>query len=82
LCAPGWTAWVIGGPPPTDARAAAAAVGEKEKPGFGFAGGAPGISAEHMHEGAFTLIVLGNFDPPYTQAVAARLRSIVRRMKD
>ena len=82
LCAPAWTAWVIGGPPPTDARAAAAPGAGGEKPGFGFAGGAPGISAEHMHEGALTLIVLGNFDPPYTQAMAAKLRSIVRRMKE
>ena len=85
LCAPGWTAWVIGGPPPTDARAAAASGdgggGGGGKAGFGFAGGAPGISAEHSHEGALTLIVLGNFDPPYTRAIVARLRSIVRRMK-
>ncbi len=82
LCAPGWTAWVLGGPPPADARAAAAPGGGGEKPGFGIAGGAPGISAEHMHEGALTLIVLGNFDPPFTQAVATRLGSILRRMKD
>ena len=82
LCTPGWTAWVIGGPPPADARAAAAPGAGGQGAGFGFSGGAPGISAEHTHEGALTLIVLGNFDPPYTQAVAARLRSIVRRMKD
>jgi CubicO group peptidase (beta-lactamase class C family) len=82
LCAPGWTAWVIGGPPPTDAQAAAAAGAGGERAGFGFAGGAPGISAEHTHEGALTLIVLGNFDPPYTQAMVARLRSILRRMKN
>jgi len=82
LCAPGWTAWVIGGPPPTDARAAAAPGPDRDQAGFGFAGGAPGISAEHVHEGPLTLIVLGNFDPPYTQAVAAKLRSIMRRMKD
>jgi CubicO group peptidase (beta-lactamase class C family) len=82
LCAPGWTAWVTGGPPPADARAAAAPAGGAGKPGFGFAGGAPGISAEHTREGALTLIVLGNFDPRYTQAVAAQLRPILRRMKD
>ena len=82
LCAPGWTAWVLGGPPPPDIQAAAAPGGGGEKPGFGFAGGAPGISAEHMHEGALTLIVLGNFDPPYTQEVTRQLRSILRRMKD
>jgi CubicO group peptidase (beta-lactamase class C family) len=80
LCAAGWTAWVIGGPPP-GANQAATAPGA-ERPGFGFAGGAPGISAEHTHEGALTLIVLGNFDPKFTQAVAQQLRAVMRRMKD
>jgi CubicO group peptidase (beta-lactamase class C family) len=80
LCGAGWTAWVTGGPAPTDARAASATRGG---PGlsFAFAGGAPGISAEYLHEGPLTLIVLGNFDPPFTQAAASRLRSIMRRMK-
>lgn len=79
LCSPGWTEWVIGGPAPTDTRAAAAASGAR--PSFGFAGGAPGISAEYVREGALTLVVLGNLDPPYTQTAAANLRAIMRRMK-
>jgi CubicO group peptidase (beta-lactamase class C family) len=81
LCAPGWTAWVIGGPPPSSVQAATAD-GDDDRPAFGFAGGAPGISAEHTHEGALTLIVLGNLDPPFTQAVVRSLRPILRRMKD
>jgi hypothetical protein len=69
LCSPGWTEWIKGGPAPTDARTAAASPSSAMKPSFGFAGGAPGISAEYNREGAYTLIVLGNFDPPYTQAM-------------
>lgn len=80
LCAPGWTDWVFGGPAPAQPRAAAA-TGRREAPSLGFAGGAPGISADYTREGPLTLIVLGNFDPPHTQAVARRLREILRRMK-
>jgi hypothetical protein len=83
LCAAEWTAWVMGGPPPAQPRAAAAAsaTGRREAPSVGFAGGAAGISADYSREGPLTLIVLGNFDPPFTQAVAGRLRAIMRRMK-
>jgi len=83
LCAAEWTAWVIGGPPPAQPRAAAAAsaAGRREAPSVGFAGGAAGISADYSREGPLTLIVLGNFDPPFTQAVAGRLRAVMRRMK-
>jgi len=80
LCAPGWTDWVIGGPPPAQPRVAAA-TGRREAPSVGFAGGALGISADYTREGPITLIVLGNFDPPFTQAIAGQLRAIVRRMK-
>ena len=80
LCAPGWTSWVIGGPPPAQPRAAAV-IERREAPSVGLAGGAPGISADYTREGPLTLIVLGNFDPPLTQAVASRLRAILRRMK-
>jgi CubicO group peptidase (beta-lactamase class C family) len=81
LCDAGWTAWVIGGPPP-DARPSSASAAGGMTPGFSFAGGAPGISAEYMREGALTLIVMGNFDPPYTKAAARSLFSILKRMKD
>jgi CubicO group peptidase (beta-lactamase class C family) len=82
LCSPAWTEWIKGGPAPTDARAAAASPGPTMKPSFGFAGGAPGISAEYNRDGAYTLIVLGNFDPPFTQAMAAQLSGLMKRMKD
>src|SRR5262245_33560440 len=81
LCAAGWTEWVIGGPAPAQAQAAAA-TGNRPAPSLGFAGGAAGISADYSREGAITLIVLGNFDPPFTQGVGTQLRSIVRRMKN
>ena len=80
LCAPGWTQWVIGGPAPAEPQAATAG-GPRMAPSVGFAGGAPGISADYTREGPLTLIVLGNFDPPFTQAVAGRLRGILHRMK-
>ncbi len=78
LCDAGWTGWVVGGGPPPTPGATVVTAGA---PGFAFAGGAPGISAEYEREGPITLIVLGNFDPPFTRAVAGRLRAIVRRMK-
>ncbi len=80
LCGAEWTAWVVGGPAPGRVRAASAPAGER--PGFAFAGGAPGISAEYGREGSLTLIVLANFDPPWTQATVAKLRGVLRRMKD
>jgi hypothetical protein len=48
--------------------------------GFGFAGGAPGISSEWQHEGDVTLIVLTNRDPEVTKKVMAPLRETLRRM--
>ena len=71
-----WSNWVVGGPRP-DPRVAAPASG----PGsFGFAGGAPGISSEWLHEGDCTLIVLTNLDPSTTKAAIVPLRNIVQRM--
>jgi D-alanyl-D-alanine carboxypeptidase len=80
LCSDAWTEWVIGGPPP-GRTAQTASAGPRGGARLGFAGGAPGISAEYQHEGALTLIVLGNLDPPYTQATAAKLRQVLRRMR-
>jgi CubicO group peptidase (beta-lactamase class C family) len=80
LCPAGWTTWVIGGPPP--GRNVGAATGRASEPvHMGFAGGAPGISAEYEHDGPFTLIVLGNLDPPWTQDMAGKLRRIMRRIR-
>ena len=79
LCEPAWSAWVIGGARPD--RGEVAAAGELEAPGFVFAGGAPGISAEWQHEGVLTLIVLSNRDPQVTQPLARTLGGIVRRIQ-
>ena len=75
LCSPGWAAWVAGAPEP---RAGASA--PAEAPGAAFAGGAPGISTEWLHEGGVTLLVLTNRDPEVTRAVVGPLHAIVRRM--
>jgi CubicO group peptidase (beta-lactamase class C family) len=76
LCAKPWADWVTGGPRPDRSRAA------PDPPvGYGFAGGAPGIAGEWMHEGDLTLVVLTNRDPETTKQVMAPLRQLFRRMK-
>ena len=77
LCGPAWSAWVTGGRRPDQS---ASAGDTPTDGGFGFAGGAPGISSEWMHEGDVTLIVLTNRDPEVTKAVMAPLRDTLRRM--
>jgi CubicO group peptidase (beta-lactamase class C family) len=90
LCGPAWSAWVTGGPRPAGtatkgvepARAQLPPGGEPAEPvNFGFAGGAPGISAEWLHEGDVTLIVLTNRDPETSQRVMEPVQKLVRRMK-
>jgi len=76
LAGPAWSEWVVGGPRPDPlARPAAGAPAS-----FGFAGGAPGISSEWLHEGDRTLIVLTNLDPSTTKAAIVPLRAVVQRM--
>lgn len=75
LCSPAWAAWVAGGPRPRPGAAGGAAV-----PMTGFAGGAPGVASEWLHEGDVTLIVLTNRDPQVSGAVLEPVRDIVRRM--
>jgi D-alanyl-D-alanine carboxypeptidase len=77
LCGPAWSAWVTGGTRP-DQNANVG--GPPADGGFGFAGGAPGISSEWQHEGDVTLIVLTNRDPEVTKKVMAPLRETLRRM--
>ena len=77
LCSRAWAEWVTGGPRPDRFGAGA----PDERPSFGFAGGAPGISSEWLHEGDVTLIVLTNRDPMTTQPVLEPLRAIARRMR-
>lgn len=75
LCPPEWAAWVGGGPRPRPGAAAGA-----EAPMAGFAGGAPGVASEWLHEGDVTLVVLTNRDPRVSGAVLEPVREIVRRM--
>jgi len=77
LCGARWAAWVTGDVRPDRATAAAAPAGSAS---FGFAGGAPGIASEWLHEGDVTLIVLTNRDPEVTRVVMQPLRETLRRM--
>lgn len=78
LCPLSWAAWVIGDSPP--AKGAPEPAGPLQA-GFGFAGGAPGLNAEWLHEGDVTLFVLTNRDPETAAPVVRALQDIVKRMK-
>ena len=78
LCNPAWSAWVIGGSAPAAGDNGDAAA--LQSPGFAFAGGAPGISTEWLHEGAYTLIALTNRDPETSQPTVRSLGGLVRRI--
>jgi CubicO group peptidase (beta-lactamase class C family) len=80
FCNPGWSAWVIGGPRPD--RGATTDGGFLDAPAFVFAGGAPGISTEWLHEGDRTLIVLTNRDPEVSRPFVQSVEAIVRRVPD
>lgn len=77
LCGAGWSAWVTGETRPD--RGAAESVSPTDA-NFGFAGGAPGVSTQWLHEGDVTLIVLTNRDPQVTSGTMAPLRETLRRM--
>jgi CubicO group peptidase (beta-lactamase class C family) len=77
LCGSNYADWVTGGPRPERGAPPTPAM----QPGFGFAGGAPGVSAEWTHEGDMVLIVLTNRDPETARGTVEPLRDIVRRMK-
>ena len=76
LCGRGWSGWVTGGPRP-DAGGAV----PSESTAFGFAGGAPGLNAEWLHEGDVVSIVLTNRDPETARPTVQGVQDIVRRMK-
>ena len=71
-----WSEWVVGGPRPDGATTRS----DRGAPGFGFAGGAPGIASEWLHEGDRTCIVLTNLDPPITRRTMELVHAIVQRM--
>ena len=47
--------------------------------GFGIAGGAPGINSFLAHQGAWTVIVLTNFDPPTGEEIGTALARALAR---
>lgn len=75
MCSLPWADWVCGGPRPDRGGA-----GPPSSPRFGFAGGAPGLNAEWLHQGDVVLIVLTNRDPETARGTVQALRDIVRRM--
>jgi CubicO group peptidase (beta-lactamase class C family) len=75
LCSAPWAGWVTDGVKPGPGSA------QSGPPGFGFAGGAPGIASEWTHEGESVLIVLTNRDPQVSQPVFQELRDVVRRIR-
>jgi CubicO group peptidase (beta-lactamase class C family) len=75
--------WVTGGPRPEPGAAGSPTPPTAPPPpqDFGFAGGAPGVSAEWMHEGDRVLIVLTNRDPETAKGTVQPLGDIFRRMQ-
>ncbi len=76
LMSPAWAGWVTGEPRPQRGTSPTSAGSPRA---FGFAGGAPGIAAEWLHEGDAVLILLTNRDPEVTRATAQPLRQLMRR---
>lgn len=64
------TAWILGG----EATAAGRAAGD-----IGIAGGAPGCNATLDSDGKWTVVVVGNLDPPNAARVAAAIREGLMR---
>lgn len=70
LLDPEWTAWVFGSPTVEDGSDLQ----------LGVAGGGPGVSAGWESDGALTVIVLANLDPPAGEGLAVELyRSLSER---
>jgi CubicO group peptidase (beta-lactamase class C family) len=60
------TAWILGG--------AEAAAGPRAMGDIGIAGGAPGCNANMESNGAWTIVVVGNLDPPNAVRVGTAIR--------
>ena len=73
--------WVTGGPRPGPGATSTAPAPPPAGQSFGFAGGAPGLNAEWLHEGDVVLIVLTNRDPETAHPTVQGVEDIVRRMK-
>lgn len=68
LLSPKWTNWVVNGSL-DDAR---------RDPAIAIAGGAHGVNAAIELEGAWRVVVLGNYDPPSAMATARDAMAIIR----
>jgi len=78
LLSPEWTDWMLSGVELGGARQ------PRDEGGFGFAGGAPGISAalEVDLERDTTIVVLSNLDPPAATDIARRIRRYLEAVTD
>jgi CubicO group peptidase (beta-lactamase class C family) len=82
LLSPAYTDWLLNGSEPS-ARSKITA-GPRSKGNLGIAGGAPGINAalELDLETGYTVIVLGNYDPPAATDVARKIRRLLGAIRN
>lgn len=65
------TAWILGGDPMP--------AGPRAMGGIGIAGGAPGCNANMESDGRWTVVVVGNLDPPNATRVGAAINRALTR---
>ena len=70
------TAWLVSDELPSEAPA------DSGSYGLGFGGGAPGVNAALEIDGEWTIVVLGNLDPPAASSAAAHLRVMIGAIED
>jgi len=81
LLSPAYTEWIMTGVEPSSARKAPQ--GPRTRGGLGLAGGAPGINAllDVDRETGYTVIALGNYDPPAAVNVGKKVRRLLSAIK-
>jgi CubicO group peptidase (beta-lactamase class C family) len=81
LLSPAYTEWQLTGVEPSLSQKTPA--GPRVRGGLGVAGGAPGINAalEMDRETGYTIIVLGNYDPPAAVNIAKKARRLIGAIK-
>jgi len=82
LLSPVFTDWLLTGAEPSSPQEIPKE--PRTQGGLGVAGGAPGINAvlELDRETGFTIIVLGNYDPPAAMDVAKKIRRLLGAIKN
>jgi CubicO group peptidase (beta-lactamase class C family) len=83
LLTPAYTEWLLTDAPPDPQKTRSAGQQNTGGPqGIGVAGGAPGINAslEADFSSGYTVVVLGNYDPPNTERVAKQARKWLKRV--